>query len=418
MRHAPAPFTAPRLFALGVLTMVLGGCSTLSSLNPFGGDDEELGPAELIEFVPEGRLREVWDASVGSGLGDRYTQLIPAVSGRTLYVADAYGIVEARALSDGERLWQTRVGRPDGGIIDSVVFWGRDDDGGSFVTGGVGVGEGRVFIGTEDGELIALRDEDGGELWRTQLSSEVLSPAETGADRVFVMTLDGRLTALSLSDGSRIWSYDTQVPVLTLRGTSAPVYSEPLVFAGFANGRLAALRGVNGEAIWEHVVALPSGRSELERISDLDAPPLITPAGAFVGSYQGALKSLRLLDGAVQWERPISTHAALAAGYGQVYSTDEDGVLRAMDQATGNVVWEQDGLLRRSVTGPGVFGPYVAVGDFEGYVHVFAQSDGRPVARARFDRDGIRVAPMGVDDALLVFGNGGRLGVLRFERGG
>jgi outer membrane protein assembly factor BamB len=413
MIHAPARFTAPRLLAFGVLTTVLGGCGTLSSLNPFADDEEELGPAELMEFVPEGRVREIWDASVGSGLGERYTRLVPAIDGRTLYVAD-----EARDLADGERRWQTRVGRPAGGILDSVVFWGRDDDGGSFVSGGVAVGEGRVFIGTEDGELIALRDEDGGELWRTQLSSEVLSPAETGADHVFVMTLDGRLTALSLADGSRVWSYDTQVPVLTLRGTSTPVYSEPLVFAGFANGRLAALRGANGEAIWEHVVSLPSGRSELERISDLDSSPLITPAGAFVGSYQGALKSLRLLDGAVQWERPISSHAELAEGYGQVYSTDEDGVLRAMDQATGNVVWEQDGLVRRGVTGPGVFGPYVAVGDFEGYVHVFAQSDGRPVARARFDRDGIRVAPMGLDDRLLVFGNGGRLGVLRFEREG
>ena len=323
---------------LALLTIALGGCSW------FGEDDEELGPEPLMEFEPEGRVAEIWDAKIGSGLGERYTRIVPALEDDVLYVADAYGVVEARRLDDGERLWETRIGQPAGGVLGAMMFWGRDDDGGSFVTGGVGVGEGRVFLGTKNGELVTLRQEDGGELWRSQLSSEILAPAAAGDDRVFAMSEDGRLTALSLSDGSRIWSYDTQVPVLTLRGTGAPVWSDPIVFAGFANGRLTALRGENGEVVWENVVALPSGRSELERIADLDASPLVTPVGAFVASYQGAIKSLRLLDGAVQWERPISSHAELAEGYGQIYSTDENGVIRAMDQVSGNVVWEQAGL--------------------------------------------------------------------------
>ena len=401
------------LLLAAALTALLGGCSWFG-----GGDEEELGPEPLMDFEPEGRVVEDWSAGVGAGLGDRYTRLVPAVDDGVLYAADAYGLVEARDLDDGERLWETRIGSPGGGIVGSLVFWGRDDDGGSFVTGGVGVGEGRVFVGTEDGELVALDRGDGSEDWRARLSSEILAPAAAGDGLVFVMSEDGRLTALAASDGTRVWSYDTQVPVLTLRGTSAPVWSEPIVFAGFASGRLTALRGENGEVIWEHVVALPSGRSELERISDLDSTPLVTPVGAFVASYQGAVKSLRLLDGAVQWERPLSTYTSLGEGYGQVYSTDEDGVIRAMDQASGNVVWEQAGLARRGVTGPGVFGPWLAVGDAEGWVHLFAQADGRPVARLRVDRQGIRNAPIGVGDRLVVYGNGGRLAVLRFERGG
>ena len=88
-----------------------------------------------------------------------------------------------------------------------------------------------------------------------------------------------------------------------------------------------------------------------------------------------------------------------------------------MDQVSGNVVWEQAGLARRGVTGPAVVGPWLAVGDFEGWVHLFAQSDGRPVARVRVDRNGIRNAPISVDDRLVVQGNGGRLAVLLFERG-
>ena len=69
------------------------------------------------------------------------------------------------------------------------------------------------------------------------------------------------------------------------------------------------------------------------------------------------------------------------------------------------------------MTGPAVVGPWLAVGDFEGWVHLFAQADGRPVARVRVDGDGIRNAPLGVDGRLVVQGNSGRLAVLRFERG-
>lgn len=401
---------------VATLALTLSGCAWLGSVNPFAGDDDEAGPAPLMEFEPEGRLREQWDASIGSGLGDRYTRLRPAVRNDRVHAADAYGLVESRDLSTGERLWQTRIAAPDGGFLSGLVFWGRDDDGGSFLTGGVGADDSAVFVGTTEGTLVALRAQDGDELWRTKLSSEILAPPASDGERVFVPTLDGRLTALSRSDGSRIWSFSTQVPVLSLRGTGSPVVSEQLVLNGFSNGRLAALRAEDGEVAWDHVVSLPSGRSELERMADVDSAPLITSQGVFVSSYQGAVKALRLQDGNVGWERPISSHDNLAAGYGHLYVTDEDGVLHALDQDTGTEAWKQDGLTRRGVTGPAVFGSYVAVADADGYLHVFAQSGGRPVARIRVDRSGVRVAPVGVGDRVLVQGNGGRLAVYALER--
>lgn len=404
-----------RLALLLALALTLPGCSWLAGINPFASDDEELGPAPLLQFEAEGRVEQQWRSAVGSGLGDRFSTLEPAVVGEVVFAADAYGVVSAHELATGDRLWQTRIGTPEAGFLSALVFWGRDDDGGSFVTGGVAADAMTVFVGTEKGEFIALSAETGEELWRRSLSSEILAPAGMDSTRVFVATLDGRLTALSRSDGARLWSFDTQVPVLTLRGTGRPVVSEPLVFMGFANGRLAALRAEDGSAVWEHVVALPTGRSELERIADIDAAPLITPAGAFVGSYQGVLKSLRLADGNVQWERPLSTYSALAAGYRQVYVTAEDGSLLAIDQANGNVAWEQDALLRRGVTAPAVVGAYVAVGDLEGYVHYFAQSDGRPIARTRVDRKGVRATPIGSGERLIVLGNGGRLVSLDVE---
>lgn len=405
-----------RCAVLLLFAALLSGCAWMQRINPFSSQDAELAPAPLMDFTPEARVRSDWRSSVGAGLGRRFNRLSPALQRDRIYVADAYGLVEARDAETGERLWQTRIGLPEGALLGAFAIWERDNDRGSFVTGGVHADDFAVFVGTTRGEFVALRADDGGELWRVTLSSEVLAPAASDRDRIFVITGDGRLRALSRSDGRRVWSYDTQVPVLSMRGTSAPVFSDPLLFQGFANGRLAALRADTGEVIWESAVGVPTGRSELERMADLDGTPLVTPSGAFAASFQGAVKSLRLQDGFVQWERPMSTVNPLAEGYGQVYVVDERGVIHALDQTTGSVVWQQDGLQRRGVSGAATIGAYVVVGDAQGYLHVFAQTDGRPVARTRIDRRGIRVAPTSDRERLYVLGNSGRLEALRVER--
>lgn len=416
MRASASHGQGARIVVLALLASLLSGCAWMQRINPFSSDDGELQPAPLMEFTPEARISTEWRDSVGAGLGRRYHRITPAIRGDRIYAADAFGLVEARDRSSGERLWQTRVGIPEGALLGAVAIWEQDDDRGSFLSGGVHADDFAVFVGTTRGEFIALREDDGSELWRVTLSSEVLAPAASSREHIFVMTGDGRLRALSRSDGRRVWSYDTQVPVLTLRGTAGPVYSDPLVFQAFDSGRLTALRGDSGQVVWEVPVGVPTGRSELERMADVDNGPLITPAGAFAVSYQGAVKSLRLQDGFTQWERPLSSFHPLAEGYGQIYVVDEQGVIHALDQASGSVVWQQEGLLRRGVTGVVTLGAFLAVGDADGYLHLFAQSDGRPIARTRIDRRGIRVTPVVAGSILYVLGNSGRLQALRVER--
>ena len=242
-----------------------------------------------------------------------------------------------------------------------------------------------------------------------------MSPPAVNRDLVLVLTSDGRLTALNRSDGARLWSYDTQVPVLTLRGGSAPILSGGFALGGFASGRLVTLRASNGQVLWENAVGLPAGRSELERIADVDSTPLLKGGVVFVVGYQGAVKALRLQDGQALWERPLSSYGALAEGYGAVFVTDDAGSIFALDQNDGVVSWQQPGLARRGVTGPAVAGANLLVADEEGYVHLFAQADGRPLARRRVDRKGVRLAPLGDGDVFYVYSNRGRLQALRFE---
>lgn len=401
---------AIRSFTLVLGALLVSGCSWFSWLPFVGdGDDEESAqePAKLADFEAEVRLRREWGAGIGDGLGKKYLRIRPAVLADRLFVADGYGVVEARDRFSGKRLWRTRVNDSPWGMFSSINIFDRRDP--SFLTGAVGVGHGYVLVGNSYGEVIALSASDGEEVWRTEIGSEVLAPPVAGEDLVFVRTIDGRLLALERNDGSIRWSFDNQVPVLTLRGTGTPVYADGVVFAGFANGMVAAVRAENGEPIWQHRVMLPEGRSELDRMVDVDSTPVLVGGVLYVAAYQGRMKALRASDGSLLWERDIPSHVDLAEGYSQIYVVDDDDVVHAIDRRTAEEVWSQRGLFRRDLSGPIAFSNYLVLGDADGWLHVLAQSDGRFLGRIKADGKGIRSRPLVSGDLFYVLGNSGKL---------
>ena len=394
----------------------LGGCSWFSWLPFVGGGDsntelkEKLKPAELVRFDAEVNIKRLWRGSIGDGLGKKYLRLHPAIIADAVYTADAYGLVEARDRFSGKRRWRTRIGEPDQGFLHTGIFDRRDP---GFVSGGVGTGGGMVLLGTTAGEVIALDSADGSETWRVEVGSEVLAPPTYGDDSIFVQTVDGRLLALEASNGEIRWSFDNQVPVLTLRGTATPVFHDQgVVIAGFANGKVSAIRAESGEPIWEHRVMLPEGRSELDRMADVDSRPLILGATLYTVAYQGRLKSLRLGDGSPLWERETSSFLDLAHGYGQLYVIDDEDTVEAVDLESAEPVWVQEQLFRRQLSSPVAYDNYVLVGDGDGYLHVLAQSDGRFLGRKRLDSKGIRSGPIVADNVVYVFGNSGSITAL------
>jgi outer membrane protein assembly factor BamB len=327
--------------------------------------------------------------------------------------ADGYGIVEARDRFTGKRLWRSDALVRDEGMLASLNFVDRRDP--SFVAGGVGVGAGRVLLGTTEGEVVAFNAADGNVIWTAELGSEILCVPTVDDGLVFAQTIDGRLVALDADDGTVAWTYDNQVPILTLRGTSSPVVRDDIVYAGFANGKVIALRAENGEPIWEHRVMLPEGRSELERMVDVDSSPLISGAQVYVAAYQGRVKGLSRTDGRPLWEQEISSFLDLSEGYGQVYVVDDEDIITAIDQQSGEAVWTQESFRRRKLTSPLAFSNYVVFGDEEGYLHVIAQRDGRLLGRRKLDGDGIRSGIVIEDTTFYVFGNSGSLHALTID---
>ncbi|MCY4212718.1 MAG: outer membrane protein assembly factor BamB [Gammaproteobacteria bacterium] len=426
---AKRPGALSRLVPLLAVGLLAGGCSWFSWIPGIGGKDDkedQLKPAELVSFEPQARIRPLWRAKIGKGLGRKYLRLDPAPLAGRIYAADGYGTVEARDRFSGKRVWRARIaqeGRADrsprsgvGRFVPRVQFRFFDRRDPSFVSGGVGAGAGFVLVGTTGGALVALSAADGSEVWRSQVGAEILSRPATGDGAVFVQTIDGRLLALEQTDGSVRWSFDNQVPVLTLRGSASPVFNGDIVYAGFANGMVGAIRTGNGEPLWEHRVMLPEGRSELDRMVDVDASPFINGPLLYAVSYQGRLKALRAADGVAVWQQEASSYLDLAAGYGQIYVVDETDAVIAIDEQTTDEVWRQEGLYRRKLSSPVAFSNYLVVGDDDGYLHVLAQSDGRFLARRKLDGDGLRSGMAVVDGrTLYVLGNSGALHALEIE---
>lgn len=398
--------------------LLLGGCQMFSWLPWVNGDKKDDDddkdrdePAELVDFAAEADVERVWRAKVGRGLGRNQVRLLPLAIADRLYAADGYGLVVALDRFTGKQIWSARVGEPQGRPF--YKFWDRRDP--AFVTGGVGGGDGRILIGTTRGELIALAVGDGTELWRTEVSSEVLAPPASAAGAVFAQTADGRLVALEAADGSRRWAFDSQVPLLTLRGTATPLVVGELVFAGFGDGNVAAIAHANGAPVWQQRIMLPQGRTELDRLVDVDGTPVLAGGLLFAASYQGKLKAMRPNDGGAVWELEASTFLDLAEGYGQIYYVAANDEVAAVSQASAAVAWRQAGLKNRRLTSPLAYGNYVVVGDEEGYLHVLAQSDGRFVARRKLSA-GLRTRPLQVDNTVYVLANDGQLEALRIRR--
>lgn len=389
-------------WGLVLCAVLLSGCSFFSKKT---GQE----PMDLESFKETAKLSEVWSRGVGNGQGIGLTQLTPAIDGEKIYTVDHEGIVTALNRQNGKKLWSAKVTKEFSGWMGSLVYSFKEKDLNHGITGGISYADGLLYIGNYAGEVIALSATNGKEVWRKQLKGEVSSVPQTNGQVVAVQTMNGKLFVLDAKTGADMWFFENPPPVLTLRGSAAPLVTDSAIFAGFANGRLMAFNPSNGLILWEQRMALPKGRSELDRMVDIHASPLIKDGILFVGTYQGRIAAVARGTGGSVWGVDGSTSENLAAADDKLFVSQSDGKVIAYSLTSGEQLWQNEKLLRRRLSGPQVFGDYVAVVDFEGFMHVLNQSNGELAARDKVDRKGVR-APMLTDGTILyVYGNGGSL---------
>ena len=378
-----------RLLSLMVIAGLMAGCSTLDSLNPFSSSAPKM--ASLQPFKASTEVRVLWSAKAGKAADYIFT---PAVVGNVVYVAGAEGALSR--IEDGRVVWKVKAAPA--------------------LSAGVAADAQRVIVATPKGEVLAFAADDGKPLWSARVSSEVLAAPVIGDDGVAVKSGDNSVFLFDANDGSRKWVYQRATPSLSVRGAGSPVFADRYLFVGFPGGKLVALGLQNGAPVWEGAVALPKGATELDRVADIVASPVVDGRQICAAAFQGRVACFDMgQGGAMVWSRDISSSNGLALDGRYLFVTDDKGAVYALDRLSGSSLWKQDKLLNRRVSGPVVRRGLVAVADAEGIVHFLSREDGSFVARQKTDGDPVRSQPQGLGGGLVVQTAGGYVSAIEAQ---
>lgn len=358
-----------------VVLLALGGCSTVKG---WFGKTEGVEPAKLAEFAETAKFKVRWHID----LGDSGASLLqPALTANAIYGASGNGVLTRVERATGKQVW-----RVESGIAAS---------------GGVGSGEGLVLIGSDKGNVLAY-GEDGKLRWKSKVSSEVLSAPQAAEGVVIVRSGDGRIAGLDAADGKRIWLYERSTPVLVVRSHAGVILQRGVAFAGFAGGKLAAMRVKDGSILWEASVSQPRGSTELERISDITSNPVVDDEQVCAIAFQGRVACFDAAQGGPLWNRDIGSDKGMMLLRKYLYLSDARGSVMTLDKTSGSTLWKNEQLFLRDTATPYVLGDFVVVGDYEGYLHGLNRENGSFAARVKLDGSPVQAAPVGLDDGLLV----------------
>lgn len=341
-------------FALLALSLLVGCSGSIDPLEP---------PAKLVVIdMPTLEPYHLWSHQLGQGSGRQHLKLAPLVDGERLFAATYSGRVEALDNRAGTKLWRTE--------LDAQINAGPGDGDNLLLLGG-------------DAEVLALAKSDGSLHWRTAVSSEVLGIPQRLGNVVVAHSVDGNITAIDAASGERLWQHRESVPTLSLRGTADPVLLDGVALVGTAGGKVVALSLADGSVLWEMLVAEPRGRTELERVVDVDAELAVADGVVYASSFQGNLVAIALSSGQMLWSRDIATVAAIALDRQYLYVSDINGSVWQLSRRDGGTMWRQTALSHRNLSAPVLQGNYLLLGDYEGYLHWLSKDEGNLVARTR-----------------------------------
>ncbi|MDO8436678.1 MAG: outer membrane protein assembly factor BamB [Nitrosomonadaceae bacterium] len=384
--------TIPRHLLLLLLHLALAGCASVVEriasvadldvspiVDLFKTKEPEISAEQTARLKLVAVARPLWQSSIIDE--NRVAVFSPAFANGAVYAANSEGRLVRLDSATGKQAWN----------IDTQHK----------LSGGVGVGEGMMLVGTFKGEVLAF-DDTGKSLWKAQVSSEVLGPPQVDSGVIVVRTGDGRIFGLDAVTGKRKWMYQGATPALTVRNPSRVLIKRGAAFAGFAGGKLVALSLSDGNVKWEATVSRPRGATELERITDITSLPVADEWQICAVAYQGRVACFEISNGNQIWARDASSSAGLAMDDTYIYLSEDRGALTAYTKSNGTTVWRQDILGGLRLTVPIVRGTHVVVGDSQGYVNFFRHDDGAIVLRAATDESSILADPESLANGIVV----------------
>lgn len=363
--------------------IALSACTTLTDLKDdmserFFGRESNETPSELNDIKTTAQVKILWSARLGDSLDADFTTV---TDNGFVYAASANGEIAKFSVADGKQAWRINTGES--------------------LSGGVGLGANLLLLGTSKGYVLAY-DLTGKMLWKSKVSSQVLSAPKVDYGVVVVRCGDSRIYGLNAADGSRKWVYERATPALSLRSSAGVALDGGAAYAGFAGGKLIALRVEDGKVIWEVSVAQPKGTTEIERIADITSMPVVDGSLVYAVAYQGKIAAVDRATGRVAWSRDISSYTGLNAEDAKVFVTHANSAVYALDYSTGKTFWRQGDMKQRRLTAPLPMGNLIAVGDVEGYVHFLNREDGSFAARLQTENSAIMPQMLAVGASTII----------------
>ncbi len=359
-------------------------------------EDEELLPVELTKFQQTEKIKRIWSTKIGGSSDQFLLGLSPIGDGNLIYAASSDGIVLAIDPETGDERWK----------VDLEVD----------LSAGPGVGEGFTVVISKDGDVILLNSSSGQEQWRKSIEGESLAKPLIDDNMIIIQTIDNRIVSLARADGRQRWELEQTMPLLSMRGSASPLIVGPLIIAGFDNGRLAGIDMETGDIKWDSMLSMSSGRSDLDRLSDIDGNIAVVGQDIYAAGYQGRLSAFAAESGQTLWSREISSYVGVASDWNSIYTIRDDGEIIALRRNSGIEIWRNDELLRRALTLPTPFNTAVVVGDYQGYLHFLSAINGKQIARIRFGRDAITSKPLVMGNRLFIQSDNGNIGAFEIVK--
>lgn len=376
----------------GIVAAWLGAMLLLTACSK---DKDVEPPAELTKYPARLDVTKIWSTGVGGGKKQMRLRLGlgPALDGGVVFAASHKGEVIALALKDGRVRWRRDLKLP--------------------LSGGPAAGHGLVVLGASKGQIVALDAATGANRWQTRVNGELLSEPAISESVVVIRAVDGKLHGLDAASGRELWSVEQQVPRLSLRGTAIPVIARDMAISGFDNGKVMAVSLAKGDTVWEATLAAPHGKTELERLVDIDSTVQVSGDNVYAVGYQGRVAMLGLDNGQIWWAHDMSSYRGLALKDDTLYVSTAEGEVIALHGRDGSEMWRNEALKRRGLSMPAVTSTAIAVADFQGYLHWMDRSTGQLLARERVAKYRVSNPPVAADDTVVVLTDGGQLAAFR-----
>lgn len=387
------------ILALPLLAAFSFGCS---------GNEDLFAPVESPEVVNTFEATSLWSHNTG-GVGSYYSQLSPTVDLAYIYMAGRDGDVYAFDKLTGERIWHIDLDSQDE----------NDNKRSARLSGGISAYAGLCAIGSENGYIYVLNSTDGSLKWKYYVGSEIISKVafSKSGDKLFVLDSRGALSCFDAQSGNLNYVAGETSAALRLRAQAHPItVGDDFVIVALANGKINVYSQADGTLVNEIIASRSIGANALQRISDISATPFISGSKLYILSYKDGLICYDFSTDTISSRLGYSGARDLAYDENIIVVVDEKSHIYAISRADNQELWSNTSLTYRNVSASCIYGNYVVVGDFEGYLYFLDIATGHIASKLEIDNSAIYTAPLVDGNILYVASADGDLKALQYDK--